>query len=53
MKVTDKLFYLNNTLCSETKLIPVDDSQGDETPQILGCAVSLVVMMAITILLGR
>lgn len=40
MKVTDKLFYLNNTSSSETKfmlIIHVDDSQGDETLQILGC----------------
>lgn len=35
MKVTYKLFYLNNTLKSETKLmlvIHVYDSQADETP---------------------
>jgi len=55
MQVTDRLFYVN-TSSSETKFmltIRVDDSQGDETLQILGCAVSVVVTMAVTILLAR
>ena len=55
MKVTDYLFYLKNTLRSETKfmlIIHVDDSQGDETLQILACAVSIIVTLAITLVLG-